>query len=95
LTRLIIQGWTNQEAETFRRAVIKFGVGNWRDIVDSGCLKGKTNAQMNMLLQRMLGQQSIAGLFSFGETVNPRENFKDFTWILATSEHSIQKEAKI
>lgn len=31
--------------------------------MESQCLPGKTNAQMNVQLQRMLGQQSTAGAF--------------------------------
>jgi hypothetical protein len=38
-----------------------FGIGNWAKIIDSDCLPGKTNAQMNLQLQRLLGQQSTAG----------------------------------
>ncbi len=40
---------------------MRFGIGQWKDIIESGCLPGKTNAQMNIQLQRMLGQQSVAG----------------------------------
>src|SRR5690349_1090229 len=40
---------------------MKFGVGNWSKIIESNCLVGKTNAQMNLQTQRMLGQQSTAG----------------------------------
>lgn len=39
---------------------MKFGVGNWSKIIESNCLVGKTNAQMNLQTQRMLGQQSTA-----------------------------------
>ncbi|KAG0172644.1 hypothetical protein DFQ28_003103 [Apophysomyces sp. BC1034] len=53
-------GWTEDEAETLRKALMKFGVGNWAKIIESGCLPGKTNAQMNLQLQRLLGQQSTA-----------------------------------
>ncbi|KAI8332409.1 hypothetical protein BC941DRAFT_474189 [Chlamydoabsidia padenii] len=53
-------GWTTDESEMLRKAVMKFGIGNWAKIIDSGCLPGKTNAQMNLQLQRLLGQQSTA-----------------------------------
>jgi hypothetical protein len=43
-----------------RKAVLKFGVGNWKEVLSCGCLPGKTNAQLNLQLQRMLGQQSTA-----------------------------------
>lgn len=61
IVHLGLQGWTEEEADVFRRALQRFGVGQWKDIIDSGCLPGKTNAQMNIQLQRMLGQQSVAG----------------------------------
>ena len=53
-------GWTKEEAEVMRLALMKFGIGNWMAIRDSGCLPGKTNAQLNNQTQRMLGQQSTA-----------------------------------
>ncbi|KAI8076109.1 hypothetical protein BDF21DRAFT_422624 [Thamnidium elegans] len=53
-------GWTDEESETLRKALMKFGVGNWAKIIESNCLPGKTNAQMNLQLQRLLGQQSTA-----------------------------------
>jgi hypothetical protein len=40
---------------------MKFGVGDWKAIFESNCLPGKTNAQMNLQLQRLLGQQSTSG----------------------------------
>jgi hypothetical protein len=56
-------GWTDEESETLRKALMKFGIGNWAKIIESSCLPGKTNAQMNLQLQRLLGQQSTAGKF--------------------------------
>ncbi|CAG8579074.1 1311_t:CDS:2 [Ambispora gerdemannii] len=53
-------GWSEEENEIFRKALMKFGIGNWAKIIESECLPGKTNAQMNLQLQRMLGQQSTA-----------------------------------
>ncbi|CAG8479019.1 9881_t:CDS:2 [Paraglomus occultum] len=53
-------GWSREESEILRKALIKFGIGNWAKIIESQCLPGKTNAQMNLQLQRMLGQQSTA-----------------------------------
>ncbi|KAG9288636.1 hypothetical protein G9A89_006737 [Geosiphon pyriformis] len=53
-------GWSEEENEILRKALMKFGIGNWAKIIESECLPGKTNAQMNLQLQRMLGQQSTA-----------------------------------
>ncbi|KAJ1645366.1 hypothetical protein J3B02_001206 [Coemansia erecta] len=53
-------GWTQDEVQVLRKALMKFGVGNWMKIIESGCLPGKTIAQMNLQTQRMLGQQSTA-----------------------------------
>jgi len=54
-------GWTQEESDILRDALIYYGIGNWKDIIEHGCLPDKTNAQMNLQLQRMLGQQSTAG----------------------------------
>jgi hypothetical protein len=61
LTNKMLLGWSQEEAEILRKAAMKFGIGAWSKIVDSGCLPGKTVAQMNLQLQRLLGQQSTAG----------------------------------
>ncbi|KAF9381606.1 hypothetical protein CPB97_007651 [Podila verticillata] len=56
----VAPGWNVNEAEVLRKALMKFGIGNWSKIIESNCLVGKTNAQMNLQTQRMLGQQSTA-----------------------------------
>ncbi|KAF9430737.1 hypothetical protein BGZ94_004506 [Podila epigama] len=56
----VAPGWNVNEAEILRKALMKFGIGNWSKIIESNCLVGKTNAQMNLQTQRMLGQQSTA-----------------------------------
>ncbi|KAJ1991721.1 hypothetical protein H4R33_001277 [Dimargaris cristalligena] len=53
-------GWTLEEVQILRKALMRFGIGNWAKIIDSQCLIGKTIAQMNLQAQRMLGQQSTA-----------------------------------
>eukprot|EP01121_Diplochlamys_sp_Union-15-3_P020402 TRINITY_DN7953_c0_g1_i2.p1 TRINITY_DN7953_c0_g1~~TRINITY_DN7953_c0_g1_i2.p1 ORF type:complete len:220 (-),score=43.91 TRINITY_DN7953_c0_g1_i2:73-732(-) len=52
-------GWKREDLEILRNALMKFGVGAWTKIVKSGCLPGKTPAQLNLQTQRILGQQSI------------------------------------
>jgi hypothetical protein len=54
-------GWNEDEVQILRKCLIRFGIGNWAQIVENGCLPGKTIAQMNLQTQRMLGQQSTAG----------------------------------
>ncbi|KAJ1661727.1 hypothetical protein IW140_006323 [Coemansia sp. RSA 1813] len=53
-------GWTQEEVQILRQALLRFGIGNWMKIIESECLPGKTIAQMNLQTQRMLGQQSTA-----------------------------------
>lgn len=53
-------GWTEEEVEVLKIALMKFGIGKWRKILKSNCLPGKTIAQMNLQTQRLLGQQSLA-----------------------------------
>lgn len=38
---------------------MRFGLGSWRAIIDSGCLPGKTRTQLCLQTQRMIGQQSL------------------------------------
>ncbi|KAJ3006400.1 UNVERIFIED_CONTAM: hypothetical protein HDU68_004090 [Siphonaria sp. JEL0065] len=54
------QGWSTPEEDILCKALMKFGVGNWRAILDSNCLPGKNPAQMYLQTQRILGQQSIS-----------------------------------
>jgi len=55
-------GWTREECEILRLAIMKIGVGGWKEIIESGCLPGKTPSQLNLQTQRLCGQQSIGGL---------------------------------
>ncbi len=54
-------GWTKTEAAILRLCLMKYGVGKWREIEDSGLLPGKMNQQLYGQTQRLLGQQSIVG----------------------------------
>lgn len=53
-------GWYGNEIEIFRLALIKYGIGSWRDIQNSGCLPGKQVSQLYSQLRTLLGQQSSA-----------------------------------
>ena len=53
-------GWTRQEVEVLKIALMKFGIGKWKAIKNHGCLPTKTISQMNLQTQRLLGQQSLA-----------------------------------
>ena len=55
-------GWTTEEVVALKLALGKFGVGRWVQIVDSGVLPGKLIQQLNGQTQRLLGQQSLAGV---------------------------------
>ena len=39
-----------------------YGIGNWRAIIESDMLPGKRITQMNGQTQRLVGQQSLAGM---------------------------------
>lgn len=41
---------------------MKYGIGRWVQILDTGLLPGKLIQQLNGQTQRLLGQQSLAGL---------------------------------
>ena len=53
-------GWSRAEALALKQSLVKFGVGRWQEILQSGVLPGKTIQQMNCQTQRLLGQQSLA-----------------------------------
>ena len=59
-TYTLSPGWTSEEVLILRQAVVKFGIGNWSKIVDSGCLPGKKHKQVCTQTQTLLGQQSVA-----------------------------------
>jgi hypothetical protein len=56
----ISPGWTRNEVEVLKIALMKYGIGKWRKIKRCKCLPGKTVSQMVLQTQRLLGQQSIA-----------------------------------
>lgn len=58
-------GWKREEVKILRLALIKYGVGRWKEIIESGCLPGKNPSQLSLQCQRLLGQQSIGGLCIF------------------------------
>ncbi|GBG33627.1 Hypothetical Protein FCC1311_098502 [Hondaea fermentalgiana] len=68
-------GWTEKEVEVFRLALMKFGLGKWTDIVKAKCLPGKSVAQLNNQMQRMLGQQSTSEFT--GLHIDPSRVFAD------------------
>ena len=41
---------------------MKYGVGRWVQILDTGMLPGKLIQQLNGQTQRLIGQQSLAGV---------------------------------
>lgn len=63
-------GWTSKEVEIYRLVLMKHGIGKWAEIERQGYLPHKTANQLNMQLQRMLGQQSTAEFF--GLHIDPR-----------------------
>jgi hypothetical protein len=68
-------GWTMEEVEVLKIALMKYGIGKWKRIQRSNCLPGKTIAQMNLQTQRLLGQQSLAEFM--GLNVDLEKVFQD------------------
>lgn len=44
-----------KEVEILNLALMKFGIGKWRKIINSECLPGKSIGQIYMQTQRLLG----------------------------------------
>lgn len=53
-------GWNEEEIKVLRLAIMKFGLGNWTELIEGGYLPGKSISQLNNQVRRMLGQQSSA-----------------------------------
>ena len=45
---------------------MKYGVGRWVTILETGLLPGKLIQQLNGQTQRLIGQQSLAGVGRLG-----------------------------
>ncbi|OIR57846.1 MAG: uncharacterized protein A8A55_1376 [Amphiamblys sp. WSBS2006] len=52
--------WTAYEVEILRRAIIYYGVGNPKKIMQHGCLLTKRPPQITTKTQNLMGQQSLA-----------------------------------
>lgn len=64
---------------------MKYGVGRWVQILDTGLLPGKLIQQLNGQTQRLIGQQSLAGIAScLGTLANPQPGCaNDMSYCLA------------
>ena len=55
-------GWTYEEKAILKLLLRAHGVGKWKQFTDSNLLPGKKITQMNGQTQRLVGQQSLAGM---------------------------------
>ncbi|KAJ5066145.1 ubiquitin-associated/translation elongation factor ef1b n-terminal eukaryote [Anaeramoeba ignava] len=53
-------GWTKEETEVLRLSIMKYGLGNWKEILSRNLIPGKTRTQLTHHVMRMMGQQSTA-----------------------------------
>jgi hypothetical protein len=49
---------------------MKYGIGRWVQILETGLFPGKLIQQLNGQTQRLLGQQSLSGFISFTFSLN-------------------------
>lgn len=56
-------GWTKEESLILKLCLMKFGIGQWVQIQATGLLPGKLIQQLNGATQRLVGQQSLAGVY--------------------------------
>lgn len=56
----LYRGWTMEDVEVLKVALIKYGFGQWDRLIKSNCLPGKTPIQMYHQTQRLIGQQSLS-----------------------------------
>ncbi|KAK8813215.1 hypothetical protein WA158_002807 [Blastocystis sp. Blastoise] len=52
-------GWNEKEIEVLRLAVMKYGIGSWKQIANANVLPGKNITQIVGQVQRLMGQQSL------------------------------------
>ena len=71
----LFPGWSEEEVEVLKIALIKYGIGHWTRIQKVNCLPGKTIVQMYLQTQRLIGQQSLAEFM--GLHVNLEKIFLD------------------
>ncbi|KAK9907336.1 hypothetical protein WJX75_001686 [Coccomyxa subellipsoidea] len=53
-------GWTKEEAAILKLCLMKYGIGRWVQILETGLFPGKLIQQLNGQTQRLLGQQSLS-----------------------------------
>lgn len=68
-------GWRTDEVEVLKAALMRFGIGRWKKIMQSGCLPGKTPSQLSSQTQRLLGQQSLAEYMHLHLNVDQVRNY--------------------
>ena len=80
-------GWTKEEANILKLCLMKYGVGRWVQILETGLLPGKMIQQLNGQTQRLLGQQSLAGArlarLCLGSSSQIREKYALMLWVEA------------
>jgi len=61
-------GWDKEQASALRLAVMKYGCGNWKEIMKH--FPANTCGQLNLQTQRLFGQQSLAEFYKLH--IDPR-----------------------
>ena len=94
-------GWTKEESQILKLCLMKFGVGQWLQILSTGLLPGKLIQQLNGATQRLLGQQSLAGKHPYdlswqshikthGHVPVHLQRTRDFRWTSTASEQTMK-----
>eukprot|EP00002_Diphylleia_rotans_P027993 TRINITY_DN5639_c0_g1_i3.p1 TRINITY_DN5639_c0_g1~~TRINITY_DN5639_c0_g1_i3.p1 ORF type:complete len:193 (-),score=38.48 TRINITY_DN5639_c0_g1_i3:99-677(-) len=52
-------GWSPEESQVLRLAIMKYGLGNWANLLSKNVIPGKTRGQLTLQTQRLCGQQSL------------------------------------
>ncbi|CAD8067022.1 unnamed protein product [Paramecium sonneborni] len=95
-------GWTMKEVEILNLALMKFGIGKWRKIINSECLPGKSIGQIYMQTQRLLGQQSLGEFMGlqvdlkkvYLHNMQKKNVFRKNNSIINTGDNMTQEERK-
>jgi hypothetical protein len=95
-------GWKAEEVQVLRLALMKFGIGKWKRIVESKCLPGKSIGQIYMQTQRLVGQQSLGEFMGlhvrledvFGDNMKRVDVVRKNNFIVNTNDNPNKDERK-
>jgi hypothetical protein len=95
-------GWSQQDKDVLRNALMFYGVGRWKKLQASKVLPGKSIMQCYLMTQHLLGQQSIVGFMGLHLDVNrihsdnsKKPGLRKYVGVLINEADKMTKEQKL